>query len=196
MPALRSGLSVVRQLRADLVASTLSDDAKYDLEHRLSLKDGQFTRAVALAHGIALEPLAEAGEVVPGSTFAVDLLVANQSPEPVDVTTVELVAPEGWTLRRSGGEVSGALGAGGTLSGSFEVRVADDARYSRPYWERNHTVDRFDILDEDLLGLPFAPAPVHARVTFRSGDVDVVLDEAVRYRYEGAWVGTEKQQRQ
>jgi LmbE family N-acetylglucosaminyl deacetylase len=195
LPALRSGLSVVRQLRADIVASTLSDDAKYDLEHRLSLKEEQFTRAVALAHGIALEPLAEAGEVVPGSTFAVDLLVANQSPEPVDVTTVELVAPEGWTLRRSGGEVSGALGAGGTLSGSFEVRVADDARYSRPYWERNHTVDRFDILDEDLLGLPFAPAPVHARVTFRSGDVDVVLDEAVRYRYEGAWVGTEKQQR-
>ena len=195
LPALRDGLSTVRTLRAGIAASALSDDAKYDLEHRLALKEEQFTNALALAHGIALEPLAGAGEVVPGSTFGVELLVANQSPESVDVTSVEVVTPAGWTLGASTGEVSGILGPGERLSSGFEVRVADDADYSRPYWERNHSVDRFDILDESLLGQPFSPAPVSARVTFRSGDVDVVLDEPVQYRYEGAWVGTEKQQR-
>ena len=195
LPALRDGLSMVRSLRADIATSSLSDDAKYDLEQRLALKEEQFSNAVALAHGIALEALAEAGEVVPGSTFTVDLLVANQSPEPFDVTNVEVVTPDGWNLRRSGGDASGTLGAGGSLTTGFEVRVADDADYSRPYWERNHAVDRFDILDEGLLGLPFTPASVNARLTFRSGGVEVVLDEPVQYRYEGAWVGTEKQQR-
>ena len=56
-------------------------------------------------------------------------------------------------------------------------------------------MDRFDILDESLLGLPFTPAPVHARVSFRMGDIDVVFEEPLQHRYEGAWVGTEKQQR-
>ncbi len=195
LPALRDGLSTVRSLRAEVAASRLTDDAKHNLEHRLSLKEEQFVRAVVLAHGIALEPLADAGEVVPGSTFGVDLLFANQSPEPLDVTRVELVTPEGWTVHSPEGEVAGSLGLGENLWGGFQVVVADDAEYSRPYWERNHEVDRFDILDEDLLGLPFAPAPVRARVTFRSGDVDVALEEAVQYRYEGPWVGTEKQQR-
>jgi hypothetical protein len=194
LPALRAGLSTVRSLRADIAASALSDDAKYDLEHRLALKEEQFSNAIALAHGIAVEPFAEAGEVVPGSTFTVDLLVANQSPEPLEVTNVELVTPAGWTLRGSG-DVSGSLVSGASLTGGFEVRVADDAEYSRPYWVRNHAVDRFDILDEALLGQPFSPAAVQARVTLRSGDVEVVLDEPVQYRYEGAWVGTEKQQR-
>ena len=192
LPALRDGLSAVRALRADVAASGLSDDAKYDLEHRLALKEEQFTKAVVLAHGLALEPIADAGEVVPGSSFGVNLLVANQSPEPIDVTNLEVVTPAGWTLR-SRGDVSRTLGAGERLSTGFDVEVADGAEYSRPYWERNYQVDRFDILDESLLGLPFTPGPVHARVSFRSGDVDVVLEEPVQYRYEGAWVGTEKQ---
>lgn len=194
LSALRAGLSTVRSLRADVAASALSDDAKYDLEHRLSLKEEQFAHALALAHGIAVESRADAGEVVPGSTFAVDMVVANQSPEPLEVTNVEVVTPAGWTIR-STGDVSGSLGAGARLSSDFQVQVADGAAYSRPYWERNYDVDRFDILDESLLGLPFTPASVLARVSFRSGDVDVVLEEPVQYRYAGPWVGTEKQQR-
>lgn len=195
LPGLRAGLTTVRQLRAEIPASSLSDDAKYDLEHRLALKEEQFARAIELAHGIAIEPIAQAGEVVPGSTFDVNLIVANQSPEPIGITGVEVVTPAGWAVGDGSGSVPGSLGAGERLTKGFEVGVADDAEYSRPYWERNHDVDRFDILDESLLGQPFSPAAVHARVSFRSGDVDVVIDKPVQYRYEGAWVGTEKQQR-
>jgi LmbE family N-acetylglucosaminyl deacetylase len=195
LPALRDGLSTVRALRTGIAASSLSDDAKYDLEHRLALKEKQFVDAVALAHGIALEPIADAGEVVPGGTFNVDLLVMNRSPEPISVTSVEVVTPDGWTQQRERGETSGTLGRGESLASAFEVSVSDDAEYSRPYWVRNHEVDRFDILKPELLGTPFDPAPVQAKVAFRSGDIEAVLDEPFQYRYEGAWVGTEKQQR-
>ena len=121
--------------------------------------------------------------------------MVNRSPEPINVTSVEVVTPDGWTQQKREGETSGTLGRGQSLASGFEVRVANDAEYSRPYWVRNPEVDRFDILKPELLGIPFAPAPVQAKVTFRSGDVEVVLDEPFQYRYEGAWVGTEKQQR-
>ncbi|MEK9500051.1 PIG-L family deacetylase [Gaopeijia maritima] len=195
LPGLRDGITTVRELRAAVAASALSDDAKHDLEHRLALKEEQFGRALALAHGVAVETVAEAGEVVPGSTFDVNFVVANQSPEPIGVTGVEVITPAGWSVQNESGSAVGQLGAGERVQSNFAVRVADDADYSRPFWERNYEVDRYDIHDESSLGLPFAPAPVHARLTFRSGDVDVVVEEPVQYRYAGEWVGTEKQQR-
>lgn len=195
LPALRDGITTVRELRTAVAASALSDDAKYDLEHRLALKEEQFGRALALAHGVAVETVAEAGEVVPGSSFDVNFVVANQSPEPIGVTGVEVVTPAGWSVQNESGSAAGQLGAGERIQSNFAVRVANDAAYSRPFWERNYDVDRYDIHDEDSLGLPFAPAPVHARLTFRSGDVEVVVEEPVQYRYAGEWVGTEKQQR-
>ena len=195
LPALRDGLSTVRMLRTDIAASSLSDDAKYDLEHRLAVKEDQFVNALALAHGIALEPIAAEGEVVPGERFNVDLLVVNEGPEPVAVTSVEVVTPDGWTQRRESGETAGTISGGSGLASVFAVGVADNAEYSRPYWVRNPEVDRFDILKPELLGTPFEPGPVQAKVTFRSGGIEAVLEEAVQYRYEGAWVGTEKQQR-
>lgn len=195
LPALREGITTVRELRGAIANSALSDDAKYDLEHRLALKEEQFGRAISLAHGVALETVAEAGEVVPGSTFDVNFVVANQSPEAIDVSNVEVLAPAGWSVRNQSGSAAGQLGAGERFQGNFSVGVAADASYSRPFWERNYAVDRYDIHDESSLGQPFAPAPVHARVTFRSGDVDVVVEEPVQYRYAGEWVGTEKQQR-
>lgn len=195
LPALRDGLTTVRQLRADIAASSLSVDAKYDLEHRLALKEDQFVNALTLAHGIALEPIAAEGEVVPGERFNVDLLVVNEGPEPIDVTSVEVVTPAGWTQQREGGETSGTISGGEGLASVVAVRVADNAEYSRPYWVRNPDVDRFDILKPELLGIPFEPGPVQAKVTFRSGDIEAVLEEAVQYRYEGPWVGTEKQHR-
>jgi LmbE family N-acetylglucosaminyl deacetylase len=195
LPALRDGLSTVRDLRTEIAASSLSDDARYDLDHRLAVKEDQFVHALALAHGIALEPIAGAGEVVPGDTFNVDLLVVNRNPEPISVTSVEVLTPDGWTQQNREGETSGTLARGESLASVLGLRVADDAEYSRPYWVRNPEVDRFDILKPELLGRPFAPAPVQARVTFRSGGIEAVFDEAVQYRYEGAWVGTEKQKR-
>ncbi len=195
LPALRAGLSTVRSLRADVASSALSDEARYDLEHRLAYKEEQFVDALALAHGIVVDPITVTGEVVPGGRFNVDVLLANQSPEAVEVTSVEIVTPEGWTLEAGAGNATGLLDAHGRLSTRFGVGVSADADFSRPYWVRNPAVDRFDILDESLLGLPFPPAEVRARVALLSGDVEVVLEEPVQYRYEGSWVGTEKQQR-
>jgi hypothetical protein len=193
LPPLREGLGIVRKLQQDVAASDLSEAARYELEHRLAVKEDQFVHAIALGHSLGFEPIADQGEVVPGSTFQVDVLVANPSPEPIEVSQVKLDLPDGWTQVVKDGNTSGRLMDDGSLRASFEVTVPDDAEYSRPYWVRNDEVDRFDLLKPEYLGIPFSPPFVTAEVAFRSGDIETTIGETVQYRYEGPWVGTEKQ---
>ncbi len=190
---LQEGLTVVRNLRSGLAASSLSDGARYELEQRLSLKERQFMEALALAHGIGFDPIADRGEVVPGGKFKVKVQVTNRSPEPIEVENVELVTPAGWKQDKEEPASSTRLGLNQKLEGPFEVVVSSQAEYARPYWVRNPNVDRFDLIRPEDFGLPFSPPAVQARMTFRSGSVEAILDEPVQFRYPGRWVGTEKQ---
>ena len=92
--------------------------------------------------------------------------MANPSPDPVEVSEVKLRLPEGWTQVKKDGESSGRLADDESLRASFEVTVPRDAAFSRPYWVRNHDVDRFDLLKPEYLGLPFSPPFVAAEVEF------------------------------
>ncbi|HEX9726312.1 MAG TPA: PIG-L family deacetylase [Vicinamibacteria bacterium] len=189
---LREGLQTVRSLRNKLAASDVSESARYELEHRLSYKEKNFVKALALAHGIALDAVSDRGEVVPGGKLEIAVQVTERSPEPIEVTGLVLDIPEGWAQTFEG-TTSGRLADNEKIEAKFSVRVADDAELSRPYWERNRAVDRFDLIAPEHFGLPFAPPAVNASLTFRSGSVDISIEEPVQYRYAGPWVGTEKQ---
>ncbi len=195
IPHLGAGLVAVRELRVKIAAGTLSDDARYEIEHRLAVKEEQFRHALTLAHGVGFDPIADRGEVVPGDKLEVGIRVTHQSPEPMEIRGVELDLPEGWNQSLREGNSSGRLGVNDKLEASFEVTVATDAKLSRPYWVRNQEVDRFDLIEPEFLGLPFAPPVVNARLTLRSHDAEWTVEEPVQYRYEGPWVGTEKQKR-
>ena len=187
---LRRGLQTVRRLRQ--AAGELGEEARYELAHRLSYNERSFREAIALAHGIALDPVADRGEVVPGSELEVKVQVTNRSPVPIEVTSLELKIPNGWD-QESQDQRSGRLEDNETLEAAFKVRVADDAELSRPYWERNRVVDRYRLVEPAYFGLPFSPPVAWARLQFRSGSVDVSIEEPVQHRYPGPWVGTEKQ---
>ena len=191
---LREGLKTVRRLRGILASGDVSETAAYELEHRLSYKEKSFAEAIALAHGLALDAIADRREVVPGSEFEVKVQVTNRSPVPVDVVSVDLQIPGGWK-QEAGSETSGRLGDNARLEVPFEVAVGSDAEPDRPYWVRNRAVDRYDLVRPEHFGLPFAPPAASARVTFRSGSVDLWIEKPVQHRYPGTWVGTEKQDR-
>ncbi len=195
IPRLGAGLVSVRELRKKVAASNLSDAARYEIEHRLAVKEEQFRHALTLAHGVGFDPIADRGEVVPGDSFKVGVRVTHQSPEPVEIRSIELDLPVGWKQSLQEGSSSGPLSVNEKLEASYEVKVATDAKLSRPYWVRNPEVDRFDLIEPELVGLPFTPPAVKSRLTLRSHDVEWTLDEPVQYRYEGPWVGTEKQKR-
>jgi len=203
LPALREGLGRLRKLRADITQSGLSDSARYELDHRLAPKETDFEKAIALAHGVTLDPVAARGELTRGSSTKLSVRVSNPSPVPIDVQSVSIQAPAGWVVARveknKDGEnifpeIPSRLADNQTLEAPYEVTVGAEAAFDRPYWTRKDPkVDRFDLLVPEDIGLPWRPPSLRAELSFRSGGVDVRLRRPVQYRYNGPWVGTEKQ---
>lgn len=200
LPALRRGLLLVRELRAEIAKRSLPEDARYELEHRLRPKEADFEKAIALAHGIDLLPTADRGEVTRGSRVRVEVSVMNPSPEPVVVRAVRISTPPEWLVSELEDEKTPFPSFPASLSGNkklearFDVDVATNADYDRPYWVRaDPSIDRFTLLDARFFGLPWRPPSLSAAVTFLSGDVPVTLTRTVQHRYAGRWVGGEKQ---
>jgi len=201
IPALRAGLTATRDLRRRVKESALSEGARHELEGRLALKERQFMDALVLAHGVGFEATANRGDVVPGSKLLVNTQVAPRTSESLRDVTIELRAPSDWQQQGKNATAQGFLSGHPALEiaspqkleAQFEVVVPEGARLSRPYWQRNPKVDRYDLLEPAYFGLPATPPQVIARLSFRSGGVDVSVEKPVQFRYNGPWVGTEKQ---
>ena len=203
VPALRRGLDAVRKLRADIVSSDLSESARYELEHRLEPKEHDFEKALALAHGIGFDAVADRGEVTRGSKLRVDVRVTNRSPQPIELQSIEIETPAGWSVAPVEADdedgdafpdVPASLTDNAALSAPYEVTVARDAAYDRPYWGRGDpSIDRFELDRPADFGLPWSPPALSATIVFRSGTTNVSIRRPVQYRYEGPWVGSEKQ---
>jgi hypothetical protein len=200
LPFLRRGLTLARKLLSDVARSDLPDGAKFEIEHRLRPKEAEFEKAIVLAHGIDFLPTADRGEVTRGGRVRVEVRVTNPSPEPVTIRSIRIPTPPGFVVtefedeKTKFPELPHGLSRTGKIEARFDVVVAANADYDRPYWKRdNPGVDRFSLLEPRYFGLPFRPPSFAATIALRSGDVDVTLEETVQHRYAGRWVGGEKQ---
>ncbi|MBX7185639.1 MAG: PIG-L family deacetylase [Vicinamibacteria bacterium] len=192
VPALRKGMGATRSLIAQVKGSGLSPLAKANLLHRLERKVTEFEQALILAHGVVFQAVANDDNVVRGQAFDVRALVVNQGDEPVKIEEVSLMVPSGWSV--SGKlDRTGDLAPGQKAQGTFTVTTGAAARYTQPYWKRNYKVDRYDIEIPRDHTLPWSPSDVQARFSFSSAGTTFGRTQAAQYRYEGRWVGGEKQ---
>ena len=192
VPALRKGLGATRSLIAQVKSSGLSNLAKTNLLNRLDRKVVEFEQALVLAHGIVVQAMANDGNVVRGQAFDVRAFVVNQGDEPVRVEDVSLAVPNGWTVT---GRIdkTGDLAPGQKALGTFTITTGAAARYTQPYWKRNYKVDRYDIEIPEHQTLPWSPSDIQAGFRFSSAGTTFGRTQAAQYRYEGPWVGGEKQ---
>ena len=191
-PALRKGMGATRALIALVKSSGLSDLVKYNLLHRLDRKVSEFEQALILAHGLVFQAVASDDNVVRGQAFDVRALVVNQGNEPIRVEEVALAIPAGW--RVSGRlDKTGDLAPGQKAQGTFTVTTGAMARYTQPYWKRNYKVDRYDLEILEDQTLPWSPSDIQATFAFSSAGTTFGRTQAAQYRYEGPWVGGEKQ---
>jgi GlcNAc-PI de-N-acetylase/NPCBM-associated, NEW3 domain of alpha-galactosidase len=191
-PALRKGLGATHALIAQVKDSKLSPLARANLLHRLERKVTEFEQALILAHGVAFQAVANDGDVVRGQPFDVRTLVVNQGDAPVRLEDVSLAVPAGWAVA---GKLdrTGDLAPGEKAQGTFTITVGANARYTQPYWKRNIKVDRYDLEIKEHQTLPWSPSDIQARFSFSSAGTTFGRTQAAQYRYEGAWVGGEKQ---
>ena len=192
LPPIAAGLGAVRALIGKVEGSALNGDPREEILWRLRRKEQDFVKALGLAQGLVFHATVDDGNVVRGQAFTVTASVYNTGVEPVRVTGVAVRAPEGWTVTRRSGE-PGTLAHNESLSMVYEVTVGGDARYSQPYWTFNPEVDRYDIEIPEHRTLPWSPPEVIAGVRYTAGGADGSLEQPAYFRYEGPWVGGEKQ---
>jgi LmbE family N-acetylglucosaminyl deacetylase len=192
LPALASGLDLLRRLRTRLQKSAVSEAARSEILARLAAKERDFREAIALGQGLGLEVTSEDGDVVPGQSFTVTATAYNQGAVSVRVDDVALSVPEGWKAKRLSGEPR-TLEPRQSLQARFSVRVGDRARFSQPYWRRSGSLDRYEIDAPGAETLPFAPPDVVGTLQFTTSGVVSSLERPAVWRYEGRWVGGEKQ---
>ena len=192
LPALARGLTAVRKLRDAVAASTLTASPKAELTWRLDRKAGDFMKAMQLAQGLVVRVTANDGNVVRGQTFDIAAQVFNTGREPMTLDAVRLNVPAGWTATLRNGQ-PGRLEYNQSAQLVYSVTVGPNARYTQPYWKYRPGVDRYDIEIPEHHTLPWSPPDVTATVTYTAAGASATLDSPAYFRYDGPWVGGEKQ---
>jgi LmbE family N-acetylglucosaminyl deacetylase len=176
-------LDALRALRNRVGASGLPGDARAEVAFRLDDEERDALDALALAHGLAFEVVADDGDVVPGQPFGVKATVWNEGGAPLRIDGVDLRVPPGWAVAPAPAKAGDPETQG--VSASFQVRPAEGARYSQPYWSRGQGLDRVELAVPEDEALPWGPPEVTARLRYTSNAVPATLEQPVVWRYEG-----------
>ena len=186
-------LDAVRTLRNRVAAAALPDEERAELTFRLEDEERDVIGALVLAHALAFEAVADDGDVVPGQAFGVKATVWNEGGAPLRIDGVDLRVPDGWTATPRPVVAKAAEdGQGAGVSTAFEVRAAESARYSQPYWSRPPEAVRVDLLVPEHESLPWSPPEVVARLRFTSHGVAATLEQPVVWRYKAGGGGEKR----
>jgi LmbE family N-acetylglucosaminyl deacetylase len=178
-----SGSEIVRKLIAQVKNSSLSSAAENQLLANLDEKQAQLGRAMGLAAGVSLTvrfdgPIAPRPEdafmAVPGQNFKLKVTFAYTAP--VEWKGMKIDLPPGWSAILLGSGDS-AMGRARERTSEYDVKVAADAQYTRPYLHRGdpETDGVYTIDDRRYETLPFPPAPVQAHAVYSIGGKEAVV---------------------
>ncbi|MGA8779513.1 MAG: PIG-L family deacetylase, partial [Terracidiphilus sp.] len=108
--------------------------------------------------------------------------VADSGTLPVHIESVALkFENENGSTANADGQTSGDLKADSVMDAHFNVRLSDDASYTRPYFYRPDLEQAYyDMREAQYRNLPLAPYPLQAQLTASYDGVQVHLAEAVQ----------------
>lgn len=176
------GLTKLRALQARLGSLGLSDDARYEIDFRLKIKERDWAEAVLAAHGLSFEAIADDGLVTAGQAVKLSLIAVNRGASGVNIG-VTIEGFDSPAACKPGDAKKDAV-----YSCSSEAHVPKDAQPTTPYfsdkyWKHpaNPAIDDFASGVE--FGIPFQPTPFRAVFHIKAGSVEVEKDAPVQYRY-------------
>ena len=175
--SLAEGLTATRKLLEHVARSSLTADAKDQLQFLLTRKEKQFEKALSQALGIDMQVVVTPDVIptgpfaafttsptfnhaIPGQEFAAYIRVVNRSGVAVTPVQAALSVPSGWSAAAS--PVSNApLKDNGEMAVRFNVQVAANAKPTRPYWHRESIAEAVYTIDPKAhFTYPFPPPPV------------------------------------
>jgi LmbE family N-acetylglucosaminyl deacetylase len=185
-------LGATRALKRRLPDEVANPVARLELLDRLSDEERDIEDALLLAQGLVVEARPEDGLVTPGQSFRLTVSAWNHGRAPVEVEALHLEVPPGWRVE-SPELAPVTIPTGGSERATFGVTVAREARPSRPYWHRRPDQDRHDLDRPEDETLPWSPPKVVALLRARILGADTLLTVPALFRYDGPFVGGEKQ---
>jgi LmbE family N-acetylglucosaminyl deacetylase len=202
--SLAAGFEDTEALVQRVRQSQLVDEEKYNVLHELDAKRTQFNDALIESLGVAMRAtVAPEHEVnplfamfmgdpdtfriaIPGQSFGVQVTLANQTAEKIDVERVYLRAPvqtdqKNWWMVQTNKEGKGSIGLGEKVDASFKLEASSAIPYTRPYFSRPSIEQPYyDILDPQYLDMPTAPYPLSAWAEFTYRGVTLKLGQVVQ----------------
>ncbi len=185
--SLAHGLSLVREMRAEIEKSQAPPDSKDHALFLLRLKEADFVNALGLAGGVRVETLAEKAEIVPGESFNITVTGVVRVPDRLKSSDVGLSGPAGWKVERMA-PAGGAQGGRSLVEAKFKVTVPSEAPVSQPYWlVKQRSKDRYAVTPAPYNGDPENPPLFTGSFKYSaasdSGSVEVEQESGVIYRY-------------
>jgi LmbE family N-acetylglucosaminyl deacetylase len=188
-PLLAEGLKKTRELSSRVQASALAEPGKSDVLFELRVKENQFQKALSAALGLQFDavvapekaptgpfaafrgPSATFTIAIPEQSFGVETRLYNESPESLNIQSVNVLATDGkaWTIHQKA-EDKADWGPGQEERVNFAVTAPSDAALTRPYFSRpDEEQAYYNVNDERYRTLSLAPYPLRAtlRVEYR-----------------------------
>ncbi len=216
-PLLAEGEKRTTELIAQVKASSLSEDDKYNIAHELEIKRVQFNDALAEALGLQvaalvlprteatrfdpyagsskslpLTPEDSMASVTPGEQFAVRIHAAMPPEVRLKEVSVRTPAGENWSVERV--KPSDAPEASTAQNSStdvlFNVTTGANAHPTAPYFSRASTEQAdYDLLDPRWRNQSFAPYPVTGVVEFDYHGTPVRVAQVVQSMHRVVGLG-------
>ena len=178
-----SGLSAVRDLRAQLDSMGLSDSARYELDSRLKVKERDYQDAVLAAHGVTFQAVSDDGLVIDGQPVKLTMVAVNRGVSEVNVSGVVIAGFDGAAACKPG-----AIKKDAVFTCSVDAHVPKDAPPTTPYFDDNYWKHPANPAINTYapgvpFGVPFQPSPFRVTFVLKAGDVEVAKELPVQFRY-------------
>ncbi len=199
---LAAAARTILNLTAKVKAANIEAASQAQLLFLLGNKERELNDAMNKALGLVMEALIDPtmkpegqgggfgqpretfSVAIPGQIFSVTMSVVNRSPVSLTDGQAIMAPPKGWEVRLK--PLSSAMPVNNsTLKAQFEIKVAETAEYSRPYWSRlNELRDHiYQINKPEFLHLPFAPPDVVGVFNYEINGVRFTLTQPAQTIY-------------
>ncbi len=177
IPAIVAGLEAVRSLRGKLDSFGLDADRRYEIEVRLAQKQQDFEDAALLAHGMVVTAMADDGLVHEGQPVKITVSAANFGAAPVTVARVGLEGFDGAAACKSS-----SITPRSAYTCESNLTIPAGAPVTEPYWKPIPGTSRSEFRAGVPFGVPFAPTPFRAAVTFGLAGTEITRTQPVIFR--------------
>ena len=180
---IEAGLAAVRSLRSRLSSIGLNDDARFEIDFRLQIKEQDFQNAVLAAHGLSFDGVADDGLVVGGQGVKLSLLAVNRGASDVTVSDVSVTGFDGGANCAPGSAKRDAV-----YTCSADVKVPVHAALTTPYFSDDYwktpSAPALNNFEPGVpFGVPFQPTPFRATFHVKAGGADVTKELPIQFRY-------------